>query len=270
MRALLVLLLQSAGWTSTPLRPTIGDTIWLTRTVAVPAGWRVRAGRLEPSSDVEPLADPLVARTPGGWSVRYPVVAWRPGPHTVALPPIWRLGPGGEADSLAGGAAGFPVRAVLPDSGPRPAPRPAFSPLRSAGRSVWPPLAAVLAASGTLAVGIWWRRRPPRTAPASPAPPRDVEVPDARWIAAGEPKAVAARATHRLRLALAAAVPAAHEALATGECLAVVAREVPQAPLRELQEVLEGLDQVGYATAHGLDVAALAERARRLAAEVVS
>src|SRR5205807_3656141 len=65
MRALLVLLLQSAGWTSTPLRPTIGDTIWLTRTVAVPAGWRVRAGRLEPSSDVEPLADPLVARTPG-------------------------------------------------------------------------------------------------------------------------------------------------------------------------------------------------------------
>jgi len=94
------------------------------------------------------------------------------------------------------------------------------------------------------------------------------EVPDERWLAAGEPKAVAARATRRLRAAVAAAVPAAHHALVTAECLAAVEREAPKAPLRELGDVLGAMDQVAYATAHGVDVAALAERARRLAGEL--
>ena len=262
------LVLQGGAWTSTPPRPTVGDTVWLERTLAVPAGWRVRPGRLEPSQDVESLSDPTVHRASGGWTVRYPVVAWTPGPHTLTLPPVWRLGPAGQADSVAGGTAAFAVRSVLPEMGTRPAPKDAMAPLRPERRSILPPLLAALLAAGLLLGGLWWRRRPPRTLRPAPHVPVEPEVPDARWLAAGEPKAVAARATRRLRAALAAAVPAAHQALATPECLAALEREAPKAPVRELRDLLSAMDQVAYATAHGVDVSALAERARRLAAEL--
>jgi hypothetical protein len=247
----------------------VGDTIWLERTIGTPAGWRVRPGRLEQSEDVEPLADPTVRRSSEGWTVRYAVVAWTPGPHTLALPPIWQLGPAGEADSVAGGAAVFAVRSVLPsaDTGQRPAPKEAIAPLGSELRRPWPPLLAVLIVVGAVGAGLWWRRRPRRAMAPSPQVPLEPEVPNGRWLEAGEPKAVAARAAYQLRSAVAVAVPAAHEALATGECVAAVEREAAGAPVRELRDVLGALDQVAYATAHGVDVAALAERARRLAGE---
>ena len=258
------------GWSSMAPRPTVGDTVWLERTLAAPAGWRLRPGRLEPGQDVEPLADPTVYRSPDGWTVRYPVVAWTPGSHTLTLPPIWRLGPAGQADSVPGGAAGFAVRSVLPsaEGGPRPAPKDAMAPLRPEQRLIWAPFLAVLLAAAFLVGGLWWRRRPPRRLAPLPHVPLEPEVPDARWLAAGEPKAVAARAARRLRAAVAAAVPAAHQALATAECLATVERAAPQAWVRELRDVLGAIDQVAYATAHGVDVAALGERARRLAAEL--
>ena len=95
---------------------------------------------------------------------------------------------------------------------------------------------------------------------------------DARWLAAGEPRAVATRATWRLRAALARAVPGAHPALDTHECLGVVerARSGARAGARlgELRDVLEQLDRVAFASAEGTDVAALAARARRLAQEL--
>src|SRR2546427_5032502 len=74
---------QGSSWVATPSSPTVGDTIWLERTITVPAGWRVRAGKLELAADVEPLGDPAVVRSPTGWVVRYPVVAWSPGPHRL-------------------------------------------------------------------------------------------------------------------------------------------------------------------------------------------
>jgi len=92
-------------------------------------------------------------------------------------------------------------------------------------------------------------------------------VPDARWLAAGEPKAVAARAVLQLRVAIAHTVPGANLALSTTECLAAVERARPDAPLRELRAALEQLDRVEFASAHGADVAALAVRARALARE---
>jgi hypothetical protein len=63
-------------------------------------------------------------------------------------------------------------------------------------------------------------------------------------------------------------VPAAHAALDTHECLAVVERARPKAPVRELRDLLEQLDRVAFASAEGTDVAALAARARRLAQEL--
>src|SRR5205807_1596820 len=165
------LVLQGGGWVATPARPTVGDTVWLERQVVVPAGWRVRAGRLDPTERVEPLGEPSVRRAPGGWLVRYPIVAWTPGAHTLALPPIWELRPDG-------------------------------------------------------------------------------------------------RAAFRLRVAVARAIPEARPALSTAECIAAVERARPHASLRELRELLEQLDRVAFASAHGTDVAALAQMARRFAQEL--
>ena len=258
-----------AGWVAAPDRPTVGDTVWLERTVTAAPGWRVRAGKLEAGERVEPLGDPVVRRasSPDGWVVRYPVAAWAPGAHTVSVPPIWRLGPDGRADSLPGGSAAFVITSVIPDTVRQPEPRAAIAPIRSTRRY---PLAATLAVvlcAGLLAAGVRWRRRPPRPPGVHPHVPVEPEVPDARWLAAGEPKAVAARAVLQLRVAIAHTVPGANLALSTTECLAVVERARPDATLRELRAVVEQLDRVEFASAHGTDVAALAVRARALARE---
>src|SRR3989449_4433902 len=70
---------QTATWIASPPGPTVGDTIWVERAIVVPAGWQVRAGKLDATEAVEPLADPAVLRRAGGWVVRYAVVAWKPG-----------------------------------------------------------------------------------------------------------------------------------------------------------------------------------------------
>jgi hypothetical protein len=254
----------AAQWVVAPARPTVGDTVSLEREIAVPAGWQIRAGKVDPSDAVEPLADPAVLRSPNGWVVRYDVVAWKPGIQRLALPPIWRLGPDGRADSTAGGVATFPVVSVIPDTLTKPDPQGPLAPLRLQHRRPVAPLVASGITLALLGAGVALRRRPPRPAPRAPHVPVEREVPDARWLAAGEPKAVAARAAWRLRSALARAVPEAHPGLAVGECLAVVERARPHAPLRELRDLLEQLDRVEFASAHGTDVAALAAMARRL------
>jgi hypothetical protein len=252
------------GWTVAPSRPSVGDTVWLERRFALPAGWLVRPGKLQSSDDVEALAEPVVARRGGDWVVRYPVAAWAPGTHSVLLPAIWRLGPQAQADSVPGGTATFVLTSVIPESVKAPAPRPALAPLRPSTRDPRPPMLAVLIAAAGLAAGIWWRRRPPRPIPGPRQPATGAAVADRRWIDAGEAKAVAARAAGRLRAALARTVPEAHLALSTTECLAIVASRRPQAPVAELGTVLGALDQVAYAVDPGIDVASLAQLAGTL------
>jgi len=259
---------QGGGWSVTPAAPTVGDTIRLERAFPVRDGWQVRAGKLDATDAVESLADAAVLRSADGWVVRYVVVAWKPGVHKLALPPLWLLGPDGRADSTAGGTTTFRVASVIPDSLRSPSPQGLLAPLRAAHQDPLPALAAVALAAGLLAAGVARRRRRPRAVEPAPPVPLEREVPDTRWLAAGEPKAVAARAIWRLRAALARAVPDAHPALDTGECLAVVERARPDAPLRELRELLEQLDRVAFASAHGTDVAALSAMARRLARDL--
>jgi len=259
---------QTATWTASPPTPTVGDTIWLERALTAPTGWQVRPGKLEATEAVEPLADPVVRRSASGWVVRYAIVTWKPGAHKLALPPLWLLGPDGRADSTAGGTTTFSVTSVIPDSLRSPSPQGLLAPLRAAHQDPLPPLAALALAAGLLAAGVALRRRRPRALEPAPPVPLEREVPDTRWLAAGEPKAVAARAIWRLRAALARAVPEAHPALATAECLAVVERARPDAPLRELRDLLEQLDRVAFASAHGTDVAGLSALARRLTREL--
>ena len=272
MNAVLMLLIQAGAWTAAPLQPTVGDTIRLERTIPAAPGWRVRAGKLESGTAAEPLGDAVVMPGPGGdhWTVRYAIVAWTPGSITLDMPPLWRLGPDGTADSLPGGAATFHVASVIPDSITTPAPQPSLGPLRLTRASPIPVIAAVLLAAGILLGLIAWRRRPPRPVLDAPSLALDAAIPDARWLAASEPKAVAARAAHRLRSAIARAIPEAHEALSTPECLASVERVRPDAPLRELRELLGTLDEVAFATAYSVDVAPLAARARALARDLES
>ena len=248
-----------------PARLTVGDTVWLERLFPLPAGWRLRAGRLAGSEAVEPLGEPIVVRSGADWIVRYPVTAWVPGRHTVTLPPVWRLGPDGQADSLAGGTAAFDLGSVIPDSVTAPVPRPGLAPLRPLHRDPRPALFATLGAGAALAAAVWWRRRPPRRHAPPASKVASPAVADARWLEAGEPKAVAARAAGGLRAALARVVPEAHAGLPTADCLAKVQLHRPQAPVRDLAAVLEALDGVAFASGPGPDVAALARRARVLA-----
>jgi hypothetical protein len=276
MIALLLVLAQTqgggggGGWGAAPSQPTVGDTINLEKSISAAAGWRLRAGKLASGSDAEPLGDPVVlaSATPGEWLVRYTVVAWTTGAISLDMPPVWRLGPDGTADSLPGGSATFRVASVIPDSVKSPAPQPALGPLRPERLSPLPLAVAALIAAGALIALIAWRRRAPRALPEGAELATAADVSDARWLSAGEPKAVAARAAHRLRHALAQSIPEAHEALSTAECLAAIERARPDAPLRDLRELLTALDQVAFAAAHGVDVAPLAARARALAREL--
>jgi hypothetical protein len=259
---------QGGAAVTSPARPTVGDTIWLSRDIALPRGWGVRAATFTATEAIEPLGDPVVERTATGWRVRVPVVAWVPGTHRVELPPVWRLAPDGRADSSAGGTASITVASVLPDTLAHPEPQGLLTPLRRPRRNPLPLVAALSLALALLAAGVGWRRRaPPASAPPTP-PPLEPEVPDARWLAAGEPKGVATRASWRLRAALAQAVPAAHPALSTAECLAVLEHARPTAPLREIRDVLEQLERAAFAPAQGGDVIALATMARRLARDL--
>lgn len=258
---------QDTGWTARPATPTVGDTVWLERRLTAPAGWSVRPGRLAPGGAVEPLGDPVALRDSSGWVVRYPVVAWTAGPHAVTLPVLWRLGPGGEADSAEAGLAAFTVASVLPDTG-TPAPRPARDPLRQGRHGVGFPAVAVVLAAGLLAGAVRWRRRRPRPERPAAQVPVEREVPDRDWIAAGERAAVAARAAAELRAAVARAVPTAHAGLTTEECLATLARARPAVALEAVTATLRTLDGVAFGGAPGTDVAALAVQARALARKI--
>ncbi len=114
---------QGGGWSATPAAPTVGDTIWLERTLTVPNGWQVRPGKLDATEAIEPLADPAVRRSGAGWEVRYAVVAWKPGIHKLALPSVWLLGPSARVARAAARRAPGPGAAARWTGAGRRAPR---------------------------------------------------------------------------------------------------------------------------------------------------
>jgi len=259
---------KAAAWTITPASPTVGDTIRLERTFTLPAGWRVRPGRLEASEQVEPLEDARVVASGSDWVVRYTVVAWAPGVLHVAVPPVWRLGARGEADSVPGGTAAFTVASVIPDSVRAPQPKPALTPIRAEQRGFFPLFVALLLSGSSLAAAIWWRRRPARALHAAPAPRAAAAISDERWLQIGEPKAVAARAAGMLRTVIARVIPEAHGGLSTAECLVVARKRRPAPQFAQLEIVLGALDTVAFGSGAPVDVATLAQRARLLAQEL--
>ena len=241
--------------------PTVGDTVWLSRTVRVPTGYVVRAAEWEPADPVELLGRGRVVLAGDSAQISYPVVLWRPGQHTIELPGPLLLGPGGTVDSVAGERVSLEVRSVLPpvppDSSLAPQPRADLVSRRVVSLA---PMGVLWLASLALLlpVHLWWRRRgkPGRT--ATPAGrPDGLDFPLARWADAGEYRAVANVAAARLRAAVEQRVASAHSGLDTERVLAEIAAARPQWPLKELNDLLRGLDDVRFGLVPSSEVLSL-------------
>ena len=262
-----ILLLQTAVAT-----PTVGDTIWLARTVAVPAGHVVRPPEDSLGGPVELLGPPQMIPQSAGVLIRYPAVAWEPGRHVVALPGPVLVGPDGLADSIAPFEVTVTVRSVLPQSRPDSAlPVQPATGLVTRSRSTAIPLLVALALAALLLAPVhwWWRRRGPRVPTAPPAAPA-AGVPFGRWADAGEQRAVLAAASAVLRSVIARAVPDARPGLDTTALLDVLAGQQRDLPLAEIESMLRELDATRFAPATVADAAGAARRAAALAEAIAA
>jgi hypothetical protein len=243
-------MLTPAGLPAQTRSPTVGDTIWLTQRVAVPAGFTVRAPDWDPSDPIELLGRPVVTAGGDSAEITYPVVAWLPGHHQLDIPGPLLLGPGGNVDSLRGERVRIDVASVLPpvpvDSYLPPQPRAS---LVNRHVTTFGPLALAwgVALLLLLPLHLWWRRRGKTIRAQPPSIPADaLEPPLERWADAGEYRAVASVSTARLRAAVADRIASAHPALDTERVLAEIAAVRPQWPVEELSDLLRALDDARF------------------------
>lgn len=246
--------------------PTVGDTIWVARTVAVPAGATLRPADWTPADPVERLGPPQLSPHGDSVTIAYPVVVWRAGPLTVDVPGPILLGAGGRVDSLGPQAVALDIRSVLPRTPAEslaPQPRADFVPRTT--QSIVPVLVLAAVAALLLAPLHWWWRRRGRARPRPMLPSAGMsEPPLDRWADVGESRAVAAVAVTRLRAAVAAAMPEAHEGLDTEEVLTAIRGRFDW-PLAELGDLLRSLDEARFGTIGFPDAVGLARWADELA-----
>jgi hypothetical protein len=259
--ALLLLAAAQAG------APTVGDTIWIRREVAVPPGRTVRPADWEPEDPVELLGPPRVLVRGGSAEIAYPVVIWHAGEHTLRPPGPLFLGGEGTVDSLPPEPVTLRVASVLPvvppDSTLRPQPRAEFV---RRGATTPLPLLLLWAIATLVLVPLhwWWRRRGKPRPPGSTEPRLLVRPPIDRWADAGESRAVAAAATSRLRSLVAARAPAVHTGLDTEAALVEVRAARPDWPVDELGDLLRSLDEARFGHASFPDAMGLARWAGEL------
>lgn len=259
---LLALAQQDAGL------PTVGDTIWVRRAVAAPAGATVRPPDWSPQGDVELLGPPVLDRVGDSVVIRFPLVAWTAGRKAVAVPGASVLLRDGAVETMPPMQARFSVRSVLPDEPVAGiAPQPAAGVVARGTANMLPLF--LLGALALLMLGPlhWWWRRRGEALPRAPTPAAEV-VPVDRWAAAGEARSVLADAAARLRGAIAARVPDAHRGLDTDGVVAVLGSSPDDLPVPELAAVLRRLDAARFAPPSPADVEALHADAVALAGRV--
>lgn len=246
--------------------PTVGDTLWLERTIEVPAGAEVRAAVWDPEGDLSLLGQPVVRRNGGSATVAYPAVSWIAGTRTVEVPGPILIGRDGTTDSLPPELRTIRVASVLP-AGAAPERlrvQPEAGIVGEHIQTPWPLLGAWLAASLLLAPLTWWWRRRGPPAPVVRPSTAGTAVPLAEWTEAGELRAVAAVAAHALRTAIIARLPGAGPGLVTARLVRVLEEQRPQWPAAEIGTVLRGLDAAQFAPTPGDGVGDLAARAGAL------
>ena len=229
--------------------PTVGDTVWVTHAVTVPAGHTVRPSEWEPPEPVELLGPPRVALRDGAAEVAYPVVVWRPGPLVLELPGPLLLGTDGSVDSLPGRRVWLQIASVLPRVAPdsQLAPQPRADFVQRGSASILPLLLFWGAALLLLApLHWWWRRRGKPSASPATAQGGPVSAPLERWADAGESRAVVGSSASRLRHAIASRVPQAHAGLDTDALITVLSSTRPGWPLVELRDLLRALDEARF------------------------
>ena len=251
--------------------PTVGDTVWVSRTIALPAGWSARAPAWDPGGAVELLGRAVVDVLGDSVRVRYPLVVWQPGSHVVEVPGPVLLSPRGDVDSVRLSRVTITVASVLPavspDSVLQPQPPTGIIP-RPATSMV--PLLVLWGVAAVLVLPLhwWWRRR------GRPAPPRDAPEPTAssppvaRWAAAGESRAVAAAGMMALKETVAKRVPDASPTLDSDAWLAVLRARKPAWPLEELGQVVREMDGSRFAPLTEGDALELYHRAMALCSRV--
>jgi hypothetical protein len=248
-----------------PAGPTVGDTIWVSRSVAVPAGYAVRPNGWTLSGAVELLGQPSVERVGDSTRVRYPLVAWDPGPHTVVVPGPILIAPGGAEDTLPPQSLAFTVQSVLPrgvaDSAIPIQPRVGVV-VRGEATPI-PLLVALVVATGLVFLIRWWRGRPGKVkSPGEAVMPPAVPGYEA-WHLSGEDRAVVACSAQSLRQRIAELCGAAGVELPTEQLLLTLAHERPKWPLADLSAVLSALDVARFSTDDD-DPLAIARRATEL------
>lgn len=212
-----------AGQDAVRRGPTVGDTIWVRRAVRLPPRYAARAAEWEPDGEVQLLGPPELVERADSVIVRYPLVAWTTGPHTVSVPSPLLLGPDGSMDSLPDASVSFTVMSLLPD---RPAteirPQPQAGIVDRRTVSYLPLIILGVIAAAVLAPLHWWWRRRGKPLPAAASAALQ-PVPIDEWAEAGEARSVLALAASRLRSAIRSAAPGGHDSADVEACVAMLA-----------------------------------------------
>ncbi len=259
----LLLLLQAA-------LPTVGDTIWIEREVAAPAGAEVRAAPWSPTGSIGLLGRPLLRREGALTIIAYPAVAWSAGRHVVSVPGPVVIRPDGTTDSLPSESRTINVASVLPAGVPPDsvAVQPETGIIAQRVSTPLPLIVALLLATALFLPLRWWRQRrgPPGGTPRLPVTP--AVPPLAEWSEDGEHRAVAAVAAFELRRVVVGHLPGVPAGVITSRLIGIVAEQKPGWPTEEIATLLRALDSAQFAEAPGAEVVELAQRAARLAARL--
>ena len=260
---LLLLVLQAAGWTVSPTRPMVGDTVRITRQVPALSGVSVRIEPLTASPAVQPLGPPRWSYAEERVAMTYVVAIFEPGTQTVSVPAVELVYPDGRAEVLPATDVQLDVASVLPADAASVPPKPSLGPVPRARRVVLPAIALPVLAAALVALGAWWiRRRDPRPA-VPPVAAVEASVPIEDWVAAGESRAVATVVALRLRELVAETVcgPQAH--LDLEACIEALQSSDAGAPARELANVLRALERARFSPAAPADIHEVVDDAER-------
>ncbi len=245
--------------------PTVGDTVWVTRAVSVPAGYAVRPNGWTLTGAVELLGQPTVERVGDSTMVRYPLVAWDPGPHTVSVPGPILIAPGGAEDTLPAQSMTLVIHSVLPPGVPDSAIQiqPGAGVVLRGEATPWPLAIGLLVVTVLVLAMRWWRSRPGRILALPEVAPPVGPLPYEAWHLSGEDRALVAGSSQALRERIGELCGVAGPELPVEQLMATLNHERPKWPLTDIQQLLRDLDIARFA-ASGDDALALAHRATEI------